>query len=593
MSEQTEAIKERLDIADVVGEYVPLKPAGQYLKGLCPFHQEKTPSFTVSRNRGTWHCFGCNSGGDVFSFIQQIEGLDFPATLKMLAERAGVELPKFSSPASTNHRQRLFDVLATAARFYQAVLQQKAGDQAREYLAKRGVTAETVKEFELGYAPMAWDSVQKALLRKGYTIQDLREVGLVSVNDRGKAYDRFRGRIMYPIADVQGRIVAFGGRIVPWHEKGDEGKYVNSPETALYEKRRVVYNLNRAKQALRHNQPCIVVEGYMDVIMLEQAGVHNVVASSGTAFTEDQIKQIARFTKTLHFSFDADSAGWKATLSATTAALTAGMRVATVAIPPGKGKDAADLVLAEGAAAAEYFSHTQSLTTLLLQQLKAGIGSATQEEQLQALLPFVARVANPIQQGEMIKEIEATLHVPETNIRTQLAKIPAAAAVVSTLADSSSATSSRFARSVRLEYEFLGFIMHSPQVRSELFLEAKPEFFIDARAQKLYIQLQDMLAHIPEFVSMPASAVVSALPADSQSFAEGLLAITEEATELSSNSPLEEARFLLRAMQKDSLQQRLQTLQQSLSGDDEQARQAALQQFQAVTEELAKISNQV
>ncbi len=588
MSEQTELIKERLDIADVIGEYLPLKQAGQSLKGLCPFHQEKTPSFNVSRARGTWHCFGCGEGGDVFTFVQKIEGLDFPATLKMLAERAGVELPKFAREASTNHRQRLFDVLATATRFYQQILLHKPGEKARHYLTERGVTPATMEEFQLGYAPLAWDSIQKALVSKGYTVNELQEVGLVSVNDRGKVYDRFRGRIIYPIADVQGRIVAFGARIVPWHAKGDEGKYVNSPETALYEKRRVVYNLQRAKQALRHNQPCIVVEGYMDVIMLEQAGVHNVVASSGTAFTADQIQQIARFSKTLHFSFDADSAGWKATLSATQAALSAGMRVATVVVPKGKGKDAADLVLQEGKKAAEYFTHTSSLTTLLLEQLTSGDATIEQGEQLQALLPLVAQVTNPIQQGEMVQEIASALHVPETTIRTQIGNIP-----VTPLARVVSGTDQITARpsTARAEYQLLGLLLASTEVRSELFQSMQAEYFLDPMAQKLYASLVAMAADNPAFLSLSTTALVSALPADSQPFGEGLANLTAEAMDSSSHTVIQEARLLLSSMQKASLQQKLHSLQQSLSGSSGEEQVASLQQFQVLAEELAKISN--
>ena len=276
MAGETDLVKERLDLADVIGEYVPLKRTGAHFKGLCPFHQEKTPSFIVSPEKGIWHCFGCGKGGDVFVFIQEIEGVAFPEALKQLAERAGVPIRRTSfaqGKESQSKKQRLFEVLGLAAKFYHAVLMQhEAGRRAQAYLAERGVREETMREFELGYAPMRWDTVQKFLQKKGFSVEEMIQAGLVGAGQGGKFYDRFRGRIMFPVTDVQGRIVAFGGRIVPWHATGEEGKYINSPETALYEKRKTVYNLSRAKAVLRGGGAGIVVEGYMDVVMLAQGG---------------------------------------------------------------------------------------------------------------------------------------------------------------------------------------------------------------------------------------------------------------------------------------------------------------------------------
>jgi DNA primase len=223
VSEETEHIKERLNVADVVGEYVNLKQAGQSFKGLCPFHNEKTPSFIVSPHRGTWYCFGaCGEGGDIFSFIQKIEGIDFPAALKMLAQRAGVEL-KGRDVQTSSRRQRLFDLLAAASAMYHEILmRQGAGQKAKAYLAKRGVEEKSMELFQLGYAPDSWDILQRWLQQKGYTDEEMMAAGLVGRSARGRLYSRFRGRIMFPITDTQGRVVAFGGRITPWHETGNE-----------------------------------------------------------------------------------------------------------------------------------------------------------------------------------------------------------------------------------------------------------------------------------------------------------------------------------------------------------------------------------
>jgi DNA primase len=409
MSLETEQIKERINIADVIGEHVKLKSAGQSMKGLCPFHGEKTPSFIVTPRKASWHCFGCGEGGDVFSFVQKIEGIDFPTALKLLADRAGVTLPE-RRPQVENHRQRLFDLLAATARFYHEILMnQKAGERAKQYVAERGITEKTMQEFMVGYGPHAWDTLSKWLQKKGFTTEEMVAAGVVGKADSGKLFDRFRGRIIFPVLDLQGRVVAFGGRIVPWHETGNEGKYVNSPETALYEKRRTVYNLSRAKKVLRGGQACVVVEGYMDVVMLVQAGIEHVVATSGTAFTQEHVDILKRFTNTLHFAFDGDGAGWKATIAATQSALASGMNVDTIVLPD--EKDPADIAKENPEGVQEIFKQTKPLMEVLVDRI--GVGSTAQREQaLDALIPLLRLVKNPIVQGGMVEQVAQLLKTP-------------------------------------------------------------------------------------------------------------------------------------------------------------------------------------
>lgn len=586
MSKETELIKERLDIAALVSEYVQLKQAGQNMKGLCPFHQEKSPSFIVSPSRGTWHCFGCSEGGDVFSFVQKIEGLDFPATLKMLAERAGVQLPKRGRVDSTNRRQKLFDVMASASRFYQAVLwQHPEGKKAVEYLLKRGLSEKTMKELGVGFAPIAWDVLRPALEKKGFTADEMVSVGLLGRNETGKTYDRFRGRIMFPVEDTQGRVVAFGGRIVPWHETGNEGKYVNSPETELYEKRRIVYNLNRAKQALRGNKPCIVVEGYMDAAMLWQAGIQNVVASSGTAFTNEHIAQLARFTKTLHFCFDADAAGWKATVSATNAALAAGMNVQTIVLP--EGKDPADVVQTEPAKVADYFGHTHSLIAVLLEQFRSASQLAGQEQQLSALLPLVKMVANPIAQGKMIQEMAESLHVPEQKIHQLLE-----AQEVSVFLQAASPVAGEARRPGQGEWQLLGILLDQPEIRAALWPKLPSGIFLEPNAQTLMAHLQDMAGREADFLALSAHELMTALPEALVPFAQAVIAISQELLAVSSESPAKEAQNLLLALQRRAISSRLALLQEQLAFADEAGRSDALRQFQVLTQELAAITHQ-
>lgn len=594
MSKETELIKERLDIASVVSEYVQLKAAGQHMKGLCPFHSEKTPSFIVSPGRGSWHCFGCNLGGDVFSFVEKIEGLDFPATLKMLAERAGVELPKRGSIASTNRRQKLFDTMAAASRFYQAVLwQHPEGKKAVEYLLKRGLTEKTIKELGVGFSPIAWDVLRAALEKKGFTVDEMVAVGLLGRNDHGKTYDRFRGRIMFPVEDTQGRVVAFGGRIVPWHETGNEGKYVNSPETELYEKRRVVYNLNRAKHALRGNkalpagrQACIVVEGYMDAAMLWQAGVQNVVASSGTAFTAEHIAQLARFTKTLHFSFDADAAGWKATVSATNSALAAGMEVQTIVLP--EGKDPADVVVAEPEKVAEYFGQTRSLIAVLLEQFRSSSQLAGQEQQLAALVPLVKMVANPIAQGKMIQEMADSLHVPEQKIH-QLLEAQERPTFLPTTA---LPEAGQVRRPSHGEWQLLGILLDQPELRATFWPGLTLDLFQDPNAKALVQVLQELAGEHDDFLALSGAELMTALPDAQAPFAQALVALSQERLSLSSEAPAKEAQNLLLGLQRRAISSRLALLQEQLAFADEAGRSEALRQFQVLTQELAAITHQ-
>lgn len=583
MSQETDLIKERLDIGEVVGEYVTLKRVGGHYKGLCPFHNEKTPSFIVSPEKGIWHCFGCSDGGDVFSFIQKVESIEFVDALKLLAERAGVALAS-GRQDSRDARVRLFELLDVAARFYHELLMRQAvGERARLYLAERGVQPETVTAFQLGYAPQRWDSIQSFLKRKGFTDGELLAAGLVGRSQRGTLYDRFRGRILFPIHDVQGRVVAFGGRVVPWLATGEEGKYINSPETQLYEKRRVVYNLHRAKRALKGEQPAIVVEGYMDVVMLVQAGHLNVVASSGTAFTPEQIQQLARYTHTLHFAFDADAAGLKAAEAATQAALAAGMRVATIVFPV--GKDPADMVLEDSVRAGELLARPTSLVDLLLTRLRETAQATDREALWRRMLPFMSMAENPIQQGEMVQAVAAALHVPESVVFQRLAAA-ARPAVGRSLSPETMADSTRLMLSP--DVLLLGLVLAAPDVRASVWQELATLSFLDDDAVSLYTQLQRLAVSDDVFASGSADELIARLPADGVSYAEGVRRLAEEYL-LHAVDAATEARAAVRALRVRQLEQELQRLHAGLATADAAARPGLMRQFQTVAEQLTVV----
>ena len=313
MNNQVEEIKSKLDIIDIISEYVTLKQAGGgTYKGLCPFHNEKSPSFMASQNKQIFHCFGCGEGGDIFKFIMKLENIDFKEALKILAKKANVEL-KFDKEdlVKKSRKETLQEISNLAAQYYNYILTDKEqGKKALEYLKNRGLEEETIKKFKLGYSLNLWNGLYDFLKSKKYSDEDIFLTGLIIKNNSGRYYDRFRGRIMYPIFNISGDIVAFTARQI--ENNKDEPKYINSPQTELYDKSSIIFGLNFAKESIRKNNCSIVVEGQMDCISCHQVGSENVVASSGTALTEIHIKTLKRFSNTICFCFDADLAGQNA-----------------------------------------------------------------------------------------------------------------------------------------------------------------------------------------------------------------------------------------------------------------------------------------
>ena len=317
MSSVVDEIKSRIDIVDLVSESVKLRKAGKSYSGFCPFHaNSRSPAFAVFPDSGTWRCFGqCNEGGDIFKFVMKKEGWDFAQALQHLAQRAGVELEARTpeKDAEDQYVVRLRGLLEEAVTYYRHQLTQTpAGKTALEYLAKRGLTAETMENFGLGYAPAGWESVSQYFLGKGYRARELLDCGLVSERQSGEGvHDRFRNRIIFPIRDGNGQMAGFGGRIL---DPNDNPKFLNSPQTVLFDKGRLLYGLDAARKAIRARDQVVIVEGYLDVIVLHQCGFNNAVSPMGTALTEDQLRYLKKFTRRLVLALDADAAGQKATL---------------------------------------------------------------------------------------------------------------------------------------------------------------------------------------------------------------------------------------------------------------------------------------
>jgi DNA primase len=336
-----EQIRHASDIVDVVGGYVPLKRAGANFQALCPFHKEKTPSFNVNPSKQTYHCFGCGKGGDVFRFIQDYETLPFMDAVRRLAERAKIPLELDNNPATQQARavkDTLLQIHEQITQRWQAALTQEGGQIARDYIAKRQISPEAIELFRIGYAPDSWDDTVNWGRSKGFSPEVLEQSGLV-VRKEGtdRSYDRFRGRLMFPICDEQGRVIGFSGRILTGDEK--TAKYVNSPETPLFTKGRVIFGLDKSKRAILDAKTAIVCEGQLDLIACFMAGVKNVVAPQGTAFTPDQARIIKRYADEVVLCFDADNAGQNAAVKALDPLLGAGLNMRVMTIPSGKDPD--------------------------------------------------------------------------------------------------------------------------------------------------------------------------------------------------------------------------------------------------------------
>lgn len=428
-SDFIESVRAAGDIVRVIADYVPLKQAGARYKGLCPFHQEKTPSFSVDPNNQLFYCFGCQTGGDLFKFVMLYEKVGFPEAVESLANRFGIPLPKVTRTPADDERERTLEMNEAAARLFAARLTQEK--RCRDYLARRGLDDETARKLGLGYAPDEWEVLRGHLLARGFKPRELLRGGLVLARKSGQGeYDRFRNRLIFPIRDLAGRIVAFGGRTL-----GDaEPKYINSPETPAYTKGNHLYGLDSAREAIRREGQAIVVEGYLDLAALVQAGFDNVVASLGTSFTPAQARLLARYTDRVVVSYDGDAAGAAATARSLDLLLERGFSIRVVELPAGTDPD--DFIRAEGAEAyGQLLRNAPEYLEFLLHKEMRGRDLGRVDEKIavvNAVLPHLAKLGNPIERTSwaamladalaigddlVLQELRAALATARTRIR--------------------------------------------------------------------------------------------------------------------------------------------------------------------------------
>ena len=424
MDEFVERVRSESDILSVVASYVPLKRKGNRYWGCCPFHQEKTPSFSVVPDQGFFYCFGCHAGGNVFKFLSLIENVSYFEAIKLQAEKLNISLPQQEKTGQELAKeQRIADLrkIQEMARdfFHSCLTKTRYGIPAKAYFASRDIREDTIAAFQLGFAPDAYEKLHDAFVRRGISESLLLESGLVLKKQSGNGmYDRFRNRVMIPITDERGHVVGFGGRVL------DEGlpKYLNSPETVLFNKRRLLFGLDRAHQAIRQEGYAIVVEGYMDAISVYAAGVHNVVASLGTAFTLDQCRKLLRYAPEIYFCYDSDDAGQKATLRALGIVRETGAQVKVLIVPDGKDPD--EFVRKHGAAAFRALTKTAlPLAEYQIQYVLQHTDYSTLEGKSSALnqvLPVLKESVNAVELNAYVARLTRTLGIDEGIIQSEL-----------------------------------------------------------------------------------------------------------------------------------------------------------------------------
>lgn len=409
----SDLVKEKLDIADVVRAYVALSPAGKNLKGLCPFHKEKSPSFMVNPERQIWHCFGCGLGGDMFGFVMRYENIDFIEALKVLADKAGVDM-RVSGSRDERQYNVLYEINKAAKSYFVAALAAEASKPVREYVASRGLNQKTVEEFEIGFAPPSNDSLLRFLTTKGFAVSDIERAGVAFKTDRGTYWDRFRNRVMFPLHNASGKVLGFTGRVLPGHENENTGKYVNSPETPIFSKSKLLFGFWKTKGAIRETNTAVLVEGQMDFLMSYQDGITNAVATSGTALTEEHLRTLRRLCENLVLAFDNDGAGRAAaerTIDAA-AAFDFNVRVLPLTDPSaGSGqaapKDPADIVKAESGKMAKLVAAAMPAMEYYFQyhQVSKDQPLTEKKKAIRAVLSKIKTISSPVEQSHWLAQL--------------------------------------------------------------------------------------------------------------------------------------------------------------------------------------------
>ncbi|RJO62643.1 MAG: DNA primase [Dehalococcoidia bacterium] len=476
-----EEVKQKTDIVEVIGQYTALTKSGKTFRGLCPFHSEKHGSFFVYPDQQSWHCFGaCGTGGDVFSFIMKKDGVTFGDALRLLAEKSGVVIPQYAAAEKTREKHdRLYQANQAAAEYYhQLLLSSPEAQKVRDYLAQRGLNAQSVEDFKLGYSPNAWDNLQRYLLERGFTIAELLEAGLVVEGDNKMQHDRFRHRLMFPITDIRGRVIGFGGRALA---EDQQPKYLNSPQTPLFDKSSNLYGLHPARDAMRKEEQAVIVEGYMDVILPHQYGFKNVIASMGTAIGENHTAILKKMTKNLVLALDPDSTGEAATLRSVGLENSLGAEIQVAILPEGKDPD--EIVKENAAEWQSLIAGAIPILDYTFERATAGLDLKTAKgktDAVEKLMPIVGQIKDVVRQTYYIDKLAGLVGQSPKKLELLLLKNKGAQR-----AKTSTQEAGKSSVSSPVEEYCLTVILKHPELR-EQYGDLLPEFFDSSENREVY-----------------------------------------------------------------------------------------------------------
>jgi DNA primase len=483
-------VKEKIDIVDFLGQYLKLTPAGKNFRAVCPFHKEKTPSFMISPDKQIWHCFGCGNGGDVIKFLMLYENLEFFDALKVLAEKAGVNLDVHGGRDFKTY-DVLYKVLESAKEFYRNNLY--GSEEVKKYLIDRGLKGETAKEFELGVAPDEYDALTRHLLNKKFSIADMEKAGLIFKTERGTYWDRFRGRLMFPLYNHVGKVVGFTGRILPGRDDRNTGKYVNSPETPIFQKSKILYGFHKTKNAIREEKSAVLVEGQMDFLMMWQDGVKNAIATSGTALTPEHLKTLKKIADELILSFDADDAGQVAAERGIDLASSLDLSVKVLIIDDPKMKDPADVVkqrpghiaelLKTAKPAMEYYFYKYLYTKSLPAQASGETDFQKIKKNLRIVLAKIKALPSSIEKNHWIKELSEISKTSESVLMEEMENIKEVQDLDAPKEDPLQEPEKEFSRRDLICQRLIGLAMNDEKIKDKLnsYLEYLPDLY-----KKLY-----------------------------------------------------------------------------------------------------------
>jgi len=578
-------VRESTDIVEIISEHVSLQKKGSanYF-GLCPFHEEKTPSFSVHSTRQTYHCFGCGEGGNVFNFLMKVEGLEFPDAVRRLAERTGITINEQGQKKQTGETEVLYQASALALKYFRYRLTDMQGpdiDFARKYLEDRGISNELAETFQIGLAPTEWDGFLKVATKRGFSERALEKAGLVRRSDKGKYYDWFRGRLMFPIFNAGNRVVAFGGRILQEEKDRPQPKYINTQDTPIYNKGRLVYGLTHARDAMRQENTAILVEGYTDLIAMHKAGFKNTIAGLGTALTPDQASMIKKFASKAVLLYDSDFAGDNAAFRGADILIGANLEVSIALLPEGEDPDT--LVEKGGdAAIREVLDKAESLTDYKLNYHKRrGALTSPQEksEAIHSLIETIKRINDPITRQFTIHEVAEKLNVDEYTLSSELQKAERSTYRPKEVAAENNGISLNYFE--EMLYNLLWVMVNYPEKRGEVFSFFKTSDLGSHPLKKVFSLLE--ASHI-EGGSISEADLYNTLATEDSSLSNKLGQILNRPDPSSNDYVDTIIRDAPRAIRNHGIREELNKLKQAIKSNS--AGKNAIKRYQKLTQEL-------